>query len=213
MLSHFGKGLHRSLVKSSVPGEAWGLRLIQKLAKDYSESFVSLPPVSFDEETGPPSGGFLLSFALRRGLVAGPSVTKLSQGSDDDVRLAVLQWLRRRGPPVSEACRNRLVREKRVRLFEDGRLRQIGASAALQEGAQLLLPRTAVAELQAPRSPPVKGVHPPPLHPSWKIELAFEAVHGSCMPHCPHSAPSRSTAPMFQRDSIMAPCRRHTLAY
>ena len=42
-----------------MPGEAWGLRLIQKLAEEYSESFVSLPPVSFDEETGPPSGGML----------------------------------------------------------------------------------------------------------------------------------------------------------
>ena len=68
MLSHFGKGLHRSLSKSVVPDEAWGLRLIQKLAEDYSVSFISLPPVSFDEESGPPSGGLLPSSALRPSL-------------------------------------------------------------------------------------------------------------------------------------------------
>ena len=75
MLSQFGKGLHRSLIKSLVPGEVWGLRLIQKLAEDYSETFISLPPVSFDEETGPPSGGSLLSFAFRGGVIAGPSTS------------------------------------------------------------------------------------------------------------------------------------------
>ncbi|CAL5224831.1 g7583 [Coccomyxa viridis] len=144
MLPHFGKGLHRSLIRSLVPGEAWGLRLIQKLAEDYSESFVPLPPVSFDEETGPPS---------------------------------VLQWLRRRGPPVSEACRNRLVREKRVRLLEDGRLRQIGPSAALQEGAQLLLPRTAVAEWQAPRSPPVKDLRTEMLEDALMQHLRANILH------------------------------------
>ncbi len=106
------------------------------------------------------------SIAVKRGDKAGRSLYDTAQECADNAFLAVLQWLRRRGPPVSEACRNRLVREKRVRLLEDGRLRQIGPSAALQEGAQLLLPRTAVAEWQAPRSPPVKGVPPPPLHPS-----------------------------------------------
>lgn len=70
---------------------------------------------------------------------------------------AVLQWLRRRGPPVSEACRNRLVRDKKVRLLEDGRLRQIGASVALQQGSQLLIPRTAVAHWQAPKKARFRG--------------------------------------------------------
>ena len=49
------------------------------------------------------------------------------------------------------------MREKRVRLLEDGRLRQIGASVALQEGAQLLLPKTAVAEWQVSKTSPMKG--------------------------------------------------------
>lgn len=65
MLSQFGKGLHRSLIESLVLGEAWGLRTVQKFAKDYSESFIFLPPVSFDEETGPPSGGLLPSLPVR----------------------------------------------------------------------------------------------------------------------------------------------------
>ena len=65
MLSQLGKGLHRSLIKSFLLGESWGLRSVQKLAQDYSESFISLPPVSFDEETGPPSGGLLPSTPWR----------------------------------------------------------------------------------------------------------------------------------------------------
>ena len=73
---------------------------------------------------------------------------------------AVLQWLRRRGPPVSDACRNRLVRDKKVRILEDGHLRQIRASAALQQGSQLLIPKTAVAQWQEPRHPRTRGDSP-----------------------------------------------------
>ena len=61
MLAHFGKGLHRSLVRTLVPGGEWGLRLVQKLAEEYSDTFIFLPPVSFDEETGPPTGSYLKS--------------------------------------------------------------------------------------------------------------------------------------------------------
>ena len=73
---------------------------------------------------------------------------------------AVLQWLRRRGPPVSEACRNRLLRDKKVRILEDGHLRQIRASAALQQGSQLLIPKTAVAQWQEPGTHRIKGDTP-----------------------------------------------------
>ena len=61
---------------------------------------------------------------------------------------------------MSEACRNRLVRDKKVRILEDGHLRQIRASAALQQGSQLLIPKTAVAQWQEPRPPRTKGDSP-----------------------------------------------------
>ena len=61
---------------------------------------------------------------------------------------------------MSEACRNRLVRDKKVRILEDGHLRQIRASAALQQGSQLLIPKTAVAQWQEPRPPRTKGGSP-----------------------------------------------------
>jgi len=64
MLSQVGRGLRRSLAKRLLPSEAWGIRQLQKLAEDYSESFISLPPVSFDEESGPPSGALLFFFRL-----------------------------------------------------------------------------------------------------------------------------------------------------
>ena len=56
MLSNSCKGLHRSLAEYLLAGETWGIRGLHKAARDLSESFISLPPVSFDEESGAPSG-------------------------------------------------------------------------------------------------------------------------------------------------------------
>ena len=68
------------------------------------------------------------------------------------------------------------MREKRVRLLEDGRLRQIGASAALQDGAQLLLPKTAVAEWQVSKTSPMKGDRWPLSVVSYRHESCPAAV-------------------------------------
>lgn len=64
MPSQFGKSLHRSLIKAKVPGAIWCLRLIHRVVERFPETYVSFPPVSFDEKRGPPSGGWLLSFLL-----------------------------------------------------------------------------------------------------------------------------------------------------
>jgi hypothetical protein len=158
MLSNSCKGLHRSLADHLLAGENWGIRGLQKAARDLSESFISLPPVSFDEESGAPSG------ASKPAMQHDVHPSCMLEGHIYPLKVllvaAVLQWLRRRGPPVSESCRNRMVREKRVRLLEDGHLRQIGASRLLHEGAQLLLPKTAIAEWHTPCKPRMKGAEP-----------------------------------------------------
>ena len=56
MLSQITKALHRSPAEKFLAGGAWGWRLIQREADNYSASFISLPPVDFDEECGPPTG-------------------------------------------------------------------------------------------------------------------------------------------------------------
>ena len=56
MLSRIAKGLHRSPAERLLACEAWGLRFLQSEADKYNASFISLPPVNFDEEYGPPTG-------------------------------------------------------------------------------------------------------------------------------------------------------------
>lgn len=64
MLSQIGKGLHRSLAQRLCSGELWGLRQIQKKAEEFSSSFLPLPPVSFHEESGAPTGASAMPFSL-----------------------------------------------------------------------------------------------------------------------------------------------------
>ena len=77
MLSQIAKAIHRSPVERLLAGEAWGLRLIQSEADNYSASFIPLPPVDFDEECGPPTGILLRveCYLAHCGHISSPDVT------------------------------------------------------------------------------------------------------------------------------------------
>ena len=80
------------------------------------------------------------------------------------------------------------MRDKKVRILEDGHLRQIRASAALQQGSQLLIPKTAVAQWQEPRPHRIKGdsphYHAPPaitLHWCKGQDMTFVSKVGELL--------------------------------
>ena len=101
---------------------------------------------------------------------------------------------------MSEACRNRLVRDKKVRILEDGHLRQIRASAALQQGSQLLIPKTAVAQWQEPRPTRTKGDSPHYHAPiSFTCERTSTCSLSVCWGICLSGMSSRR--PLFHADA------------
>ncbi len=62
-----------------------------------------------------------------------------------------MSWLRRRGPPLPEAARQRLFRQETVRLYDPAtqRVGRVKKDRLLPPGAMLLLPKAAVAEAAA----------------------------------------------------------------
>lgn len=70
------------------------------------------------------------------------------EGTEQPTAMA---WLRRRGPPLPEAARQRLFRQETVRLFDPAtqRVGRVKKDRLLPPGAMLLLPKAAVAEAAA----------------------------------------------------------------
>ncbi|CAL8472088.1 g11630 [Coccomyxa elongata] len=86
---------------------------------------------------------------------------------DEATAPTALQWLRRRGPPMSEGARRKLLRQRRMRLLsqDSGELRRVSQSALLPQGARLLVPKDTPAD-QTSQEPdhPNKHAHPPESH-------------------------------------------------
>ncbi|EIE23564.1 pseudouridine synthase [Coccomyxa subellipsoidea C-169] len=63
-----------------------------------------------------------------------------------------LQWMRRRGPAMSEGARRKLARQRRMRLFDqdDKGLKRVAASTLLPEGARLLIPKATSPDHEQP---------------------------------------------------------------
>ncbi|BDA47475.1 probable ribosomal large subunit pseudouridine synthase C at N-terminal half [Coccomyxa sp. Obi] len=80
---------------------------------------------------------------------------------DEATAPTALQWLRRRGPPMSEGARRKLMRQRRMRLLshDNSELRRVSQSALLPQGARLLVPRDSPAARNSQE--PNDHAHPP----------------------------------------------------
>ena len=104
---------------------------------------------------------------------------------------AALQWLKRRGPPMTEGARQRLARLRRMRLVTSGgRLRQIHKGMLLPAGSRLLIPKGAMQpHVPGINHAAVKGA-PAPLHLPCSHLPGDQSVLS-----CPAIAPSTRAVP------------------
>ncbi|KAK9905682.1 hypothetical protein WJX75_004559 [Coccomyxa subellipsoidea] len=88
-----------------------------------------------------------------------PPVTFL----DESQAPTALQWMRRRGPQMSEGARQKLARQRRMRLLDPSSndLKRVALSTLLPEGARLLIPKESPPEHEEQESGDASAVNVP----------------------------------------------------